>query len=472
MRRAAETAQCCEPKVSAAPAMSEWAGLLAARGELGEDAAEFRRELGLPTDRAVVMTGHQTQVWHPGIMAKYLAVDAVSEASGAAAAWLWVDQDVHAPAEIRYPVRLRGAGGGDLVLEERTWLAGGGEDGGDVPTGRRSAFEPGAAPKLESGEEFAAAGVGAGLARIREALARHSGAGSAGEQVARAVGELLTEWARPADATVFSMRISGTALFRRLVRRMREDVRGCVACYQRAVREFPNERVTALSESELPLWMIGAEAGSGRRKVSVEDLAGGDAVYERLAPRALLMTGLMRMAGCDLFVHGTGGGGGVGGHEGYDRITERWLGEWLGARLAPITVATATMHLRVEHAGPGLVEVRRRQWTAHRARHDPAILHDAAAAARKREFVGQIAGVRRAGGDAVPLYKQMHRFLDEVRIRHADELAMIERAAEDAAAHAGDAAIAADRTWAFPLYEQDQLAALAECVRRGARGGA
>ena len=39
------------------------------------------------------------------------------------------------------------------------------------------------------------------------------------------------------------------------------------------------------------------------------------------------MTGLMRLAGCDLFIHGTGGGA-------YDLVTEEWLGSWMGWTLA------------------------------------------------------------------------------------------------------------------------------------------
>jgi hypothetical protein len=194
-----------------------------------------------------------------------------------------------------------------------------------------------------------------------------------------------------------------------------------------------------------------------------------------LAPRALLMTGLFRMAGCELFIHGTGGGGSGGGaatHEGYDRITEGWLGAWLGKPLAPSVVATATLRLRISHDGPDAAELRRQQWAAHRAMHDPSLVGDAAGAAKKGEFVRQIRGRKRSGEDARTLYKQMHAFLERVRADHAAELARLEQAAMGAAARVGDADIAADRTWAFPLYERDQLADLGRALRNRLAGTA
>ena len=63
-----------------------------------------RRELGLDTSRPIIATGHQTLLWHPGILVKYLAADAVARAEDFATANLIVDQ--HADA----------ADGGELFL--------------------------------------------------------------------------------------------------------------------------------------------------------------------------------------------------------------------------------------------------------------------------------------------------------------------------------------------------------------------
>ena len=59
---------------------------------------EFRRQLGLTTDRPVIMSGHQAELWHAGIAAKALAAPTPPRHDSAAAAWVIVDQDPGAPA--------------------------------------------------------------------------------------------------------------------------------------------------------------------------------------------------------------------------------------------------------------------------------------------------------------------------------------------------------------------------------------
>lgn len=451
--------------MSAWPEMAVWPRIGVHR-EPDAMARRFRRELGLPEDRPIVMTGHQAQVWHPGILAKYLAADVFAERQGAARAWVWVDQDVNAPARVRFPVRVRDRSD-EESLEVRTWLAGGNDGAGEVPTARMPAFSPSGLPSPDEGEAFAAPGVRSGLAAIREAMLRHAGAESAAAQVAGAMHGLVNPLVREPGVNVMSLRISMTSLFAEIVAKLRDDPARCVEAYRAALAAHPRERVANLGPGELPLWSIRPGMGSSRRRVTIEDLRDGNTPVEQLAPRALLMTGLLRLGACDLFIHGTGGGGGVGRHEGYDRITDQWLRDWLGVDLAPIAVVTATMHLRIGHAGPSARELRRRQWLSHRARHDPAALNDTAAAARKSELVARVRAAKRLGraGGAVAAYRDMHRFLEEVRSRHAAMLRAIDAEAAHAAAHVRDAEIATDRTWAFPLYEPDQLDALRRSIQ-------
>ena len=56
----------------------------------------------------MVMSGHQAEVWHAGILTKMLALRGVAGAAGARAAWVVVDQDANEPGIIRYPT---GSGG-------------------------------------------------------------------------------------------------------------------------------------------------------------------------------------------------------------------------------------------------------------------------------------------------------------------------------------------------------------------------
>src|SRR5579864_8908961 len=118
-------------EITVRPEASTWGGLLRSRAPVDGRAQRFPEELGLPGDRPVIMSGHQAQVWHPGILAKLMAARSAAKLSAAAVAWLVVDQDDHEPWEIRYPVRR-----GDGRLESRIWRMDGGERGGNdhVPT--------------------------------------------------------------------------------------------------------------------------------------------------------------------------------------------------------------------------------------------------------------------------------------------------------------------------------------------------
>ncbi len=439
------------------PDPSAWrAALGAPRGD--ERAKRFREQAGLPTDRPVVMTGHQAEWWHPGIAAKFMAAQEAAAAFGAAAASVVADQDSNNPGEVRVPVRR--AAGGENALSRRTWrvLRVAGElAAGDVPTCRMPAETP-APMEAVDGAEPAAPFVAEGLARIEAVLARHAGESSAARQTNAGAAELLKEMvadtARSAPM-VYASELWRTDLFGWFVERMRADPAACARAYNAAAAAVPRARIAPLHPAELPLWHIPSRPGSARVPVFAENL--GRAPVSELAPRALLMTAMLRLAGSDLFIHGTGGAE-------YDRITERWMGAWLGEALSPSAVVTATLLLPLEGHGVTPREVARAQWMAHAARHDPALLGDRAAAEEKRRLVEQIRATKRAGRDPAPEFAAMQQTLVRARASHAVALAELDVAAAGARTRREEAAVLADRTWAFPLYPREDLLALGRAV--------
>jgi hypothetical protein len=418
----------------------------------------------------VILSGHQAQVWHPGILAKVIAMDAAARAAGANAAWLVVDQDDNDPWALRFPVRTAGG-----ALAARTWRPAGeaGARAEHVPTSRRPAAAPAPLPTLAEGETYALPSVREGLEHTRAALAAHADTPNAAVQVARAVNDLLAPIVAP-PPLLFATAISATDLFAEIVERMRRDPRRAVEAYNAAARAHPSARVAELrggDDPELPLWRLAPGPGSPRTHVRQASRIANVPARE-LAPRALLMTGLLRWAGCDLFVHGTGGAGGAGDadHEGYDAITDAWLADWLGPDLgeglAPVALATATLRLPLGDDLPDPADIDRARWLAHRARHDPALLGDAPAASLKADLVARTDAARRRRdrAEARRLYRELHALLETARTGHPAALADLEsRAAESAAArHA--AALAADRTWPFPLHPAEALRALARSI--------
>lgn len=466
-----------QPTLTIEPSATEILRLARQRfAHIDERGRRLRAQLGLPTDRPIVMSGHQLAVWHPGILAKWLFTAAAAETEGFAAAWVWVDQDANRYADIAFPLRTDAG-----VLKKAVWRA--------APPGRQlgpvcgeAPFEPTPAPE-PSGAAFAAAQIGPALLRIREALAGAApGAANAAEQVERAVSRLLEPLESPVPHRIFATALARTDLFAELVARMRERPRECTDAYNAAVAAYPDghgAEVSMLNTGvgaevrargpELPLWRLVPRAsggGAARVHAHAADLEG--APLAELAPRGLMMTGLLRLGACDVFIHGTGGGGPAG----YDRITDLWLAKWLGATLAPTAVVSATMRLDLgePEEQPTPQEARRARWLAHHARHHPSLIGDAAAAARKRELLEAIRRSPRNSAERAALFREMHALLDRVNAEHATALERLDREAEVAEARLGNAAVAGERTWPFPLYPAADLAALREMVRRAVGG--
>lgn len=435
------------PRVTLEPSAAQWRTLLKSGADRRDaQTAAFRRELGLATDRPVVMTGHQLVVWHPGILAKLFAAQALGKRADAPIAWVGVDQDSELASDIRFPAAQPDGGLSVHTYRLRAQAA------GDIA----AASLPSAAPNAPEVPDGVLPSVRDGLHAIHQAWTRYAAAPTAASQSLAALQGLLAPHAHGAIAFPATS-IARTQLFRDVVSRLREDATRCVNLYNAAVAANPAAQMTPLRVSpdavELPLWAL--EPGKPRRRVFAADLDG--IPPESLAPRALLMTGLLRWAACDLFIHGTGG-------TIYDTITEQWLGEWLGAKLAPTVMATADLLLPLQPPGITPRSVADAHWKAHKAAHDPAIVGDAAAAGAKRALVERIAQRRAAGERPVDDYRAMHAVLDDYRNRHSADLAELKTNAARLSSSLESAAIASDRTWAFPLHTPSELIKLRDAI--------
>jgi hypothetical protein len=415
---------------------------------LRAETTRFRAQLGLPTDAPIVATGHQPTTWHAGILAKYFAAEAAASRVDGYALWLVADQDAVDPFELRLPAIT--ADGALTTMIHRL---------GPAPrTGMPAATLPASGAPTRPDFDAPVGSVGHGADRIARAYHNHRNAPNAAAQSGEATAELLNELGLQ-GRLLYATRLASTDLFASLVALMRESPDGLARAYNGAVARRPHAGVAPLVHSEvnlrceLPLWRI--RPGSARRRVFEEDL---DSIPAgELAPRALLMTALLRMAGCELFIHGSGGAQ-------YDLVTEDWIRAWLGVELAPATLMTATRRLPLDPSGPGGHDVQRAIWLAHHARHDPSALGDAESAAAKRRSVEQIRALREAGEDPLPRYHEMQAFLRRYRAQHAERLDRLAADARELAWRAAWRAVATDRTWAFALHERAALDDLREAV--------
>lgn len=410
--------------------------------------AAFRRELGLPDagDGRMVMTGHQCSLWHAGVLAKYLACDRMVPGEYDHAAWLWVDQDSDETHTVRVPVR---ANGGLAVTDWQLHAP----PRADVAVAGVPAFVP--APFTG---EPALPGVQAGIGAYVNALRRHADAPNAARQTAAALADLMSPLLRrPPPPAVFATGLMSTELGAALIARMRRGPRVCVEHYNDAVFAHPSAGVANMSLGdgeggvELPLWRFAPSMP--RQRVFARDLDDLKLDPRFLAPRALLMTGMVRMGACDLFVHGTGGGV-------YDRITEQWFHNWLGLPLAPAITVTADLLLPLHTREVSPRDVAQARWRVHHARHDPALLQDPDAAAEKARHLDAVRAAKSSGADPKPRFAEMHALLAASRQRHAARLAALQREADEAAALLSERAVATDRTWPFVFHGRDAIRAM------------
>ncbi|MGD9690241.1 MAG: hypothetical protein AB7K52_11365 [Phycisphaerales bacterium] len=464
-----------EPEILIAPASDLWRTALQ-RPAPDAQARRFREQLGLPTDRPIILSGHQPTIWHAGILAKWFAIAHAARSLGAAAAWIVVDQDPDDFSPLRVPVRVP-ASSGTPSIEPRTWLLAGDEIGAMVRAGRPAgAIEPVSIRAVPSPADLAGAGAAFALESIEPSLRRLRAAledarlhsTTAAEQLARAIAACTAHLAPPPHL-LFATRLARTDLFRSLVDRMRTDPRACVSAYNAAVQRLHGAGIVPLAEQpakwELPLWHLPGPGAPDRSRRRVWSDALASVPAAELAPRALLLTGLLRFAGCELFVHGTGGGG-ADGSSGYDAITTHWLHAWLGAPLAPTATVTATLPLPLAEQATRLTtpgDVHAAKWHAHRMRHDPAMVGDAGAAAEKARWLEAIRTTRDRR-ERASAFAQMHAGLRTARERAAAQLARAEAHAADTERRARESAVLTDRTWPFVLHDDAALRHLSNRV--------
>ncbi len=422
-----------------------------------------RRELGLDSERPIIATGHQTLLWHPGILAKFLVVEAFASRHDLGRANLIVDQ--HAEGFGRFDIPIRRFDGALGV--RRIELC---RPRKDVPMARHEPFTP---PPLPQPLLGALPSVEIGARSIFDAVSAHRNATNAAMQMAQALEDLMKPWCRPMPG-VCSSDLIRTSMARAMLREMARDPHRCADAYNRAVLSLPEVGIPTLSVRgdyvELPLWRIRPD---GRRiraydndvAQSIEGEAGQSKAQNPkseidLLPRALFMTALVRLCMCDLFIHGTGGAN-------YDRAMERWIKDWLGIDVGSIAVVTANLRLPL---GCDDSEVSNVDAATNEARwiwHDPEYRAGSfRPGPTKQALLGAIVAVPRDSAQRKAAFLEMHNRLADARQAHKPIIDRAQQRLEQAKRYAADCAIARRRDWAFPLYPPQMIDDLNQAAER------
>lgn len=409
--------------------------------------------------KQLITTGHQAQLWHPGILAKDIAMDIAAQRFGTRRLHLIVDQDINEAWRLDVPYvqdeRLRVR---SLLLADQ--LPG-------VPTGYQ-------APADITEVQRRLAGVDSPLtASLLRAFKKLPPCESLAEQVAAVLARLKKPFAGDIPIMLVSDLV-GWPAYEAIVMRMLKEANDCVSAYNKAVSQHPEAGMSPLIVSrdfvELPLWAVAWE--QPRRRVFA-DLTDSQPVFVfddgepidrdqfALLPRALLLTAVMRACLCDLFIHGTGG-------LVYDRITEQWWGDWAGDTLAPMAGATANVYLNLDAPIADQADLTRAVWQKHHLPHnlDRALNLTGHLVERKRELLAHMDDDRDKARrrDAFRELKQINRELAE---QHPDQLQAADRALARARAGVGNTNIAGRRDWCFALYPEEDLHDLRRMIETG-----
>jgi hypothetical protein len=279
------------------PAIASWAKLVApASGEIFGKSLEYwrsstKKTFGLP-DKPIIVTGHQPEFFHTGVLAKFLASNTIAKEVDGILVHLVVDHHIGQSGVIELP-----DDSGDYLSTKFIKIA---EVDSNIAMKDQNRVEP-----------------------MGDNVFSNALRGATGEnlamQFANATSNLMSEQAE-VDYCIAGTTLLRTEFGKLITEHMREFPEHCIETYNNAIDQFPSSKIAKLNNSELPLWQ-----GKTNEKVGSDNTD--------LRPRALLLTLLARLLLGDLFVHGTGG------YE-YDKIMETWVKNWL--HVSPCAKVLAT----------------------------------------------------------------------------------------------------------------------------------
>lgn len=346
-----------------------------ARSQALEAAKEYTRDLGLPirdsSEDLLVVTGHQPELFHPGVWAKHFLLQRVADELGAQALDLVVDSDAFDSVAFAAPCI------GPEVKVCRDYLVLGSEDG---------CYACAPPPDGHSVEAFASAGRDALATLPAPAIAHHFDSyceclADAAKQISTRppsdLAAVLTRARRayemPAGTNYLELAVTRmartpaySALLAHIIldaERFAGDFNKELALYRQATntrskaQPFPDLEIGD-SGVELPLWAVDAvrrPVYALTKRDRVHLVANGEVIVDlpadseaavaelertsvTLAPRALTLTLFTRMLLADLFIHGVGGAR-------YDALTDGLARRYFGIELPAFSAASLTMHL-------------------------------------------------------------------------------------------------------------------------------
>ena len=393
---------------------------------------DVRRWLGHPDGQLLIATGHQTELYHPGVWVKDALVNAAADRLGGVAVHVAVDTDQPKHLAVRWPGTTIPITD-DPAVNTAAW------------SGQLSPPTPAHLDEVAAALDAAVAGwpFQPMLAPVLASLRRQA-ADDVSLSAALTNAQHELDWSlglRHRVLLASPLMSSGPYLafvHHVLARadRFAADYNAALADYRAeagitsATRPMPDLPVTD-ARAEVPFWLDDLAAGTrGRAQVVRSDggwaLAAGDDRFAldpmadgaaaadalgtwlsshnlRLAPRALALTTFLRLLVVDQFVHGIGGGR-------YDQVTDRLLSSHFGLTPPRFAVTTATLIFpaavgQARVCAPCVLQ------EGHRLRH--GLLGE-----RKRQVVAAIDALPRGSVQRSMAFHNLHGALSAAAVDH------------------------------------------------------
>lgn len=467
----------------------------------------LRRRLGL--SGPLIVTGHQAEFFHAGVLAKAIAADALAKRCGGRAVFVTVDSDVIHHERVAVPTRRDGALAVERVAIPGCRLNATAESQPARPIqewldfiarlSELNAIEP---PTLL--EAFANG------CRNAPSDSKPAGRGAAASATVIEVldagrAAILAELGASIPYSVLVSTLAATPEFRALAAHLLLHAASFASHYngaQAAYRErhhvrSPQRPVPPLALSgdvaETPLWV--GRAGGPRRRLAVrpagrrlELLADGETIGDlpgeelgrfewhrqpwpieragwQVRPRALALSAFLRLGLADVFIHGTGGAR-------YDEITDELVRSFWGIRPPPLCCVTATLYPALGEGWSSPAEALaarrgRRDLLYNPQRHLRGIPDDLRR--RRAELVEQSRALRAARPRDHYTRRRVFEGIRQInalmRAAAPAEVSELEQRGAWIAGRAAELEIALNREYFFALHSRSALMELARRIR-------
>lgn len=446
-------------------------GVSIANVPLSELRREHRAWMGHGNhEQPLIATGHQIELYHPGVWAKNVLMHELATAVGGQAYHVVVDSDAPKHLHLRWPGEAWPITD-DPRLASAAWAA---SLAAPTPAHLRRISEAFDSASRDSTFRPLVPMFLSGLRRLTlETPELTPALTNAVHEIEWQLGlrhhALLASpiWQSQAYLAFAHHILASAASFARAYNAALAQYRDANGI-RNAGRPWPDLRVTA-DECEVPFWFDSVERNARSRGsvvrqgshfamrtadgdiIAFEPTVDGRAAPERLgrfltgkslrlSPRALTLTCFLRLFMADLFVHGIGGAR-------YDAVTDRVIERWFGVRPPAFAVTTATL-LFPEPAEEAQVDLRAIAQEGRRLRHGSDV-------ARKRELVNRIAALPRGSAHRSRLYYEMHSMLDD--LAHRPEYRQWQQRYEQAKSIAQRQDALRDRELFFAVQPEDRL---------------